>query len=74
MKFDRITHQLRSARSHAIGKVIVGAAGAAISVGLAASAAAGPVPQPSVPDFLAAYHDLCPSPRGSYDYWAYSTS
>jgi hypothetical protein len=131
MKFDRITHQLRSARSHAIGKVIVGAAGAAISVGLAASAAAGPVPQPSVPDFLAAaraagvtgtdpamledgysvcrrlwvrqmpgtqvaaalvhdnpqltsdqagqfvlaaYHDLCPVPAGTYDYWAYSTS
>ncbi len=23
---------------------------------------------------LAAYHDLCPVPSGSYDYWAYSTS
>jgi hypothetical protein len=23
---------------------------------------------------LAAYHDLCPVPGGSYDYWAYSTS
>jgi hypothetical protein len=23
---------------------------------------------------LAAYHDLCPEPGGSYDYWAYSTS
>jgi hypothetical protein len=22
---------------------------------------------------LAAYHDLCPVPGGSYDYWAYST-
>jgi hypothetical protein len=131
MKFDQITHPLRSARSHVIGKVLVGAAGAIISVGLAAPAAAGPVPQPSVPDFLAAaraagvtgtdpamledgysvcrrlwvrqmpgtqvaaalvhdnpqlttdqagqfvlaaYHDLCPVPAGTYDYWAYSTS
>ena len=23
---------------------------------------------------LAAYHDLCPVPGGTYDYWAYSTS
>ena len=23
---------------------------------------------------LAAYHDLCPVPAGTYDYWAYSTS
>jgi len=132
MKFDRITHPLRSARSRVIGKVIVGAAGAIISVGLAAPAGAGPVPQPqAVPDFLAAaraagitgtdpamledgysvcrrlwirhlpgtqiaaglvqdhpqlsthqagqfvlaaYHDLCPVPGGTYDYWAYSTS
>jgi hypothetical protein len=22
---------------------------------------------------LAAYHDLCPVPGGSYDHWAYST-
>ena len=22
---------------------------------------------------LAAYHDLCPQPGGTYDYWAYST-
>ena len=22
----------------------------------------------------AAYHDLCPEPGGTYDYWAYSTS
>jgi len=115
-----------------IRKVLVGAAGAAIAVGLAASAGASPVPQPqAVPDFLAAaraagitgtdpamlqdgysvcrklwvrqmsgtqiaaglvhdypgltsdqagqfvlaaYHDLCPEPGGTYDYWAYSTS
>jgi len=38
-----------------IGKLLVGAAGAVISVGLAAPASAGPVPQPqAVPDFLAA--------------------
>jgi hypothetical protein len=114
-----------------IGKVLVGAVGAVISVGLAAPAGASPVPQPqAVPDFvaavraagitgtdpamledgysvcrrlwirqlpgteiaaglvqdhpqlttdqaaqfvLAAYHDLCPAPGGTYDYWAYST-
>jgi hypothetical protein len=55
MNVDRITHPLRSARSHAIGKVLVGVAGAAISVGLAAPASASPVSQqPTVPDFLAA--------------------
>jgi Protein of unknown function (DUF732) len=37
-----------------IGKIIVGAVGAFISIGLAAPAGAGPVPQPQVPDFLAA--------------------
>jgi hypothetical protein len=38
-----------------IGKVLVGAVGAVISVGLAAPAGASPVPQPpSVPNFLAA--------------------
>jgi hypothetical protein len=115
-----------------LGKVLVGAVGAVISVGLAASAGARPViPQPqAAPDFLAAvraagitgtdpamledgysvcrrlwvrlmpgtqiaaglvqdhpqlttdqaahfvlaaYHDLCPVPGGTYDYWAYST-
>jgi hypothetical protein len=138
MDIDRITHPLRLAKgSHQpgsgkgcamnviIGKVLVGAVGAVISVGLAAPAGA------AVPDFLgavraagitgtdpamledgysvcrrlwirhfpgtqiaaglvqdhpqlttdqagqfvlAAYHDLCPVPGGSYDYWAYSTS
>jgi hypothetical protein len=115
-----------------IRKVLLGAAGAAIAVGLAAPAGASPVPQPqAVPEFLAAaraagitgtdpamlqdgysvcrklwvrqmsgiqiaaglvhdypqltsdqagqfvlaaYHDLCPEPGGTYDYWAYSTS
>ena len=114
-----------------IGKVLIGAVGAVISLGLAAPASASPVPQPSVPGFLAAvraagitgtdpamledgysvcrrlwirqlpgtqvaaglvqdypqlntaqagqfvlaaYHDLCPVPGGTYDYWAYSTS
>jgi hypothetical protein len=114
------------------GKILVGIAGAAMSVGLAAPAGASPVSQqPTVPGFLAdvraagitgtdpamledgysvcrrlwvrmmpgteiaagvvhdhpqltsdqagqfvlaAYHDLCPVPGGSYDYWAYSTS
>ncbi len=37
-----------------IGKVLVGATAAVISLGLAAPAGASPVPQPSVPDFLAA--------------------
>jgi Protein of unknown function (DUF732) len=38
-----------------IGKVLVGAAGVVISVGLAAPAGASPVPPPrTVPDFLAA--------------------
>ncbi|MBV8863622.1 MAG: DUF732 domain-containing protein [Mycobacterium sp.] len=116
-----------------IGKILLGAAGAVITVGLAAPAGAGPVPppNPSVPAFLAdvraagitgtdpamledgysvcrrlwirllpgsqvaaglvqdhpqltsdqagqfvlaAYHDLCSAPGGTYDYWAYSTS
>jgi Protein of unknown function (DUF732) len=114
-----------------LGKLLVGAVGVVISVGLAAPAGAAPVPEPNaVPDFLAAvraagitgtdpailedgysvcrrlwvrqmpgtqvaaglvqdhpqlttdqagqfvlaaYHDLCPVPAGSYDYWAYST-
>jgi hypothetical protein len=116
-----------------IGKILVSAAAAVMSLGLAVPASATPlVPQPqAVPDFLvaaraagvtgtdpamledgysvcrklwdrqipgtevaaglahdnpgltnaqaaqfvlAAYHDLCPVPGGSYDYWAYSTS
>ena len=115
-----------------IEKVLVGAVGAVIAVGLAAPASASPVPPPPTPqDFLAAaraagvtgtdpamledgyqvcrrlwvrqmpgtqiaaglvqdhpqltsdqagqfvlaaYHELCPVPAGSYDYWAYSTS
>ena len=50
MVLDRITHPLR------LAKVLVGAVGAAISLGLAAPAGASPViPQPQgVPDFLAA--------------------
>ena len=55
MKFDRITHPLGLARSRVIGKVLVGAAGAVICVGLAAPAGASPVPQQHTPqDFLAA--------------------
>jgi len=68
MDINRITHPLRLAKgSHQpgsgkgcamkviIGKVLVGAAGAVISVGLAAPAGASPVPQPHTPqDFLAA--------------------
>ncbi|MGC2564849.1 MAG: DUF732 domain-containing protein [Mycobacterium sp.] len=119
-------------RSPTIGKILVGAVGAVISLGLAAPAGASPIPQPqAVPDFvaavraagisgtdpamledgysvcrrlwirhlpgteiaaglvqdhpqltidqaaqfvLAAYHDLCPVPGGTYDHWAYSTS
>jgi hypothetical protein len=126
-----ISYIKRRRGSRVIGKVLLGAAGAVISIGLAAPAGAGPVPQPrAVPDFLAApraagitgtdpamledgysvcrrlwvrqlsgtqlaaalvhdnpqlttdqaaqfvlaaYHDLCPVPGGSYDYWAYST-
>ena len=38
-----------------IGKVLVGAIGAAVSLGLAAPAGASPVPHPqAVPDFLGA--------------------
>jgi hypothetical protein len=55
MKFGRITHPLRLARSRVIGKVLVGAAGAVICVGLAGAAGASPVPQQHTPqDFLAA--------------------
>jgi Protein of unknown function (DUF732) len=60
MDIDRITHPLRLAKgSHqpgslVIGKVLVGAVGAVISVGLAAPAGAGPVPQHTPQDFLAA--------------------
>src|SRR6201996_7288216 len=55
MKFDRITHPLGLARSRVIGKVLVGAAGAVICVGLAAPPGASPVPQQHTPqDFLAA--------------------
>jgi Protein of unknown function (DUF732) len=124
MTTDRITNPLR------LAKVLIGAAGAVISVGLAAPAGASPVPQHTPQDFLAAaraagitgtdpamledgysvcrrlwvrqmpgtqiaaglvqdhpqltsdeagqfvlaaYHDLCPEPGGTYDYWAYST-
>ena len=126
MDLDRLTHPLR------LAKVVVGAVGAVIAIGLAAPAGASPVmPQPqAAPDFLAAaraagitgtdpamledgysvcrrlwvrqmpgtqiaaglvqdhpqltsdeagqfvlaaYHDLCPQPGGTYDYWAYST-
>jgi hypothetical protein len=49
MTTDRRTNPLR------LGKVLVGAAGAFISIGLAAPAGASPVPQPHAPqDFLAA--------------------
>jgi hypothetical protein len=124
---SRITNPLTFA------KVLVGTAGAVISLGLAVPASASPLAPPpqAVPDFvaavraagvtgtdpamledgysvcrklwvrqlpgteiaaglvhdnpqltsgqagqfvLAAYHDLCPVPGGSYDYWAYSTS
>ena len=64
MDLDRITHPLRLAKgSHQpgsgkgiIGKVVVGAVGAVIAIGLAAPAGASPVmPQPqAAPDFLAA--------------------
>jgi hypothetical protein len=55
MKFDRITHPLRLARSRVIGKVLVGAAGAVICVGLPALTGASPVEQQHTPqDFLAA--------------------
>src|ERR1700685_4862418 len=116
-----------------LAKVLVGPAGTAIAIGLAAPSGARPVipPPQAVPDFLAAaraagitgtdpamledgysvcrrlwvrhfpgtqiaaglvqdhpqltpdqagqfvlaaYHDLCPVPGGTYDYWAYSTS
>ena len=118
-------------KSRVVRQILVGAAAAVISVGLAAPASAGPVPQHhAAPDFLAAaraagitgtnpamledgysvcrrlwirqmpgtqvaaglvqdhpqltwdqagqfvlaaYHDLCPVPGGTYDYWAYST-
>jgi hypothetical protein len=116
------------------GKILAGAAGAVIAIGLAAPASAAPVkpaPQPSPPAFLAAahaagvtgadpamledgysacnrlwvrhmsgtqvaaslihdhpalttgeaadfvldaYHNLCPVPGDTVDYWAYSTS
>ena len=51
---NRITHPLRLAKG--FGKVLVGAVGAAIAIGLAAPAGASPViPQPQgAPDFLAA--------------------
>jgi hypothetical protein len=61
MDIDRITHPLRLAKgSHqpasvVIGKVLVGAVGAVISLGLAAPAGASPVPQYHTPrDFVAA--------------------
>jgi Protein of unknown function (DUF732) len=54
MTTDRITNPLTSATT-LIGKVLVGVAGAVISVGLAAPAGASPVPQPrTAPDFVAA--------------------
>jgi uncharacterized protein DUF732 len=48
MTTDRITNSLR------LAKLLVGAAGAVISVGLAAPAGASPVPQHTPQDFLAA--------------------
>jgi Protein of unknown function (DUF732) len=49
MTINRVTNPLR------LAKILVGAAGAVISVGLAAPAGASPVPQPHTPqDFLAA--------------------
>ena len=129
---NAVSYIKRRCGSRVIGKVLLGAAGAVIAIGLAAPAGASPVisqPQ-AVPDFLAAaraagitgtdpamledgysvcrrlgvrqmpgtqvaaalvhdnpqltldqagrfvlaaYHDLCPVPGGSYDYWAYST-
>jgi hypothetical protein len=49
MTTNRITNPL------GLAKLLVGAAGAVISVGLAAPAGAGPVPRPQTPqDFLAA--------------------
>jgi hypothetical protein len=62
MDLDRIAHPLRLAKashrpgsSKMIGKILVGAAGAVVSIGLAAPAGASPVPQPrTVPAFLAA--------------------
>ena len=50
MDLDRLTHPLR------LAKVVVGAVGAVIAIGLAAPAGASPVmPQPqAAPDFLAA--------------------
>jgi hypothetical protein len=63
MDFDRMTHPLRLARSRVIRRVLAGAVGAVISLGLAAPAVADPVTtaganQPSQPgtpqDFLAA--------------------
>ena len=54
MDLNSITHPLRLAKG--FGKVLVGAVGAVIAVGLAVPAAASPViaPPQAVPDFLAA--------------------
>jgi Protein of unknown function (DUF732) len=50
-----ISHISRRRGSLVMGKVLVGAAGAVISIGLAAPAGASPAPQPrTVPDFLGA--------------------
>jgi hypothetical protein len=50
-----ISHINRRRGSLVMGKVLVGAAGAVISIGLAAPAGASPAPQPrTVPDFLGA--------------------
>jgi hypothetical protein len=50
-----ISHINRRRGSLVMGKVLVGAAGAVISIGLAAPAGASPVPQPrTVPNFLGA--------------------
>jgi hypothetical protein len=48
MIIDRITNPLR------LAKLLVGAAGAVVSVGLAAPAGASPIPQHTPQDFLAA--------------------
>ena len=60
-----------------IGKLLAGAAGAVISIGLVAPASlVRDYPRLTTDEAAhfvqAAYRDRCPVP-GSYDYWAYST-
>lgn len=49
------------------------AEGTAVATGLARDHP-GVTVQEAANFVLAAYHDLCPVPGGTYDYWAYSTS